>query len=263
MSDQRSKHRGVSRGGKGTADARVRARAAELVGRGMPSHMANAVAHGRLELNAALERMARSDRVNALMNRHGLSRALATQVAIGHADLDQVLARQRLSAHRTEHRDRTCLEPGRTLALALTSGRIVKGVLGEVTPYGFQLATEDATLDVHKLEAKYSYDPADWKRLKKGVKIDRTAQAAPAAPSERPQNRYGCSDKRLFGYLDGEVEVLTTLLEGERLRGHVRWFGRYEFGMTLRGGVDAVVFRHALARLAPVAPQGSGSGEGR
>ncbi|MEM6931168.1 MAG: hypothetical protein AAF602_29830, partial [Myxococcota bacterium] len=88
----------------------------------MPYQMAMAVAHGRMDLNDALERMARRDRVKVLMDRHGLSRALATQVVIGHADLDQVLSRRRLAEHREAFRDRTCLEPDAEITLALMAG---------------------------------------------------------------------------------------------------------------------------------------------
>ena len=70
---------------------RAQERAQALHEQGMPFQMALAVAHGRLDLNEALERMARNDRILRLMKKHDLSRALATQVALGQADLDRVL----------------------------------------------------------------------------------------------------------------------------------------------------------------------------
>ena len=84
-------------------DTNVRARAEELVATGMPFQMAMAVASGRLQLNDALERMVRQDQVLRMMERHDLSRALATQIAMGHADLDVVLARRRMDEHRTQN----------------------------------------------------------------------------------------------------------------------------------------------------------------
>jgi sRNA-binding regulator protein Hfq len=49
--------------------------------------------------------------------------------------------------------------------------------------------------------------------------------------------------------MDDAVEVTATTLEGEQLRGVVVWFGRYEFGLKLKGDAEITVFRHALADL--------------
>lgn len=234
---------------KARPDARVRARAEELAQQGMPYQMAMAVAHGKMDLNEALERMARRDRVNVLMERHQLSRALATQIAIGHADLEQILARRRLAEHRAENRERTCLQPEVPLALALHGNRLLKGKVTQVDPYTFQFAEGDAEpTEIHKLEVKFSYDPADWKKVKKGVRQNKR-QTERDTPAVHPQDRYSCSDRRLFSYLDRGVEVVVTLLDGDILRGRVAWFGRYEFGLILRTEVEVTIFRHALKNL--------------
>lgn len=237
---------------KPKADASVKARADELVASGMPYQMAMAVAHGRMELNEALERMARKDKVNALMERHDLSRALATQIALGHADLDVVLARRRLETHRITHRDRTCLVPGSRLAIVLHDGRTLKGTVGEVSAYQFAFQRDDGPEEqVHKLLVMYAYAPEDWKAVKKGVKVDKRVAADAAAPAARPQDRYSCSDKRLFGYLDKRTEVAISLLDGETMRGTITWFSRYEFGLKLRTDALVTVFRHALKDASP------------
>ena len=44
-------------------DMEVKSRADALAAQGMPYQMAMAVAHGRMDLNEALERMSRKDRV--------------------------------------------------------------------------------------------------------------------------------------------------------------------------------------------------------
>lgn len=232
---------------KPKADPTVKARADELVARGMPYQMAMAVAHGRMELNEALERMARKDKVTILMERHQLSRALATQIALGHADLEQVLARRRLDEHRVTNRDRTCLQPGARLALALHDGRTVKGTVAGLDAYQFTFQPDGGAVEtIHKLLVMYAYAPDEWKAVKKGVKHDKKAPPEPAAPPTRPQDRYSCSDKRLFAYMDRAQEIVVTLLDGEVLRGVVTWFGRYEFGLKLRTDAVVTVFRHAL-----------------
>jgi sRNA-binding regulator protein Hfq len=229
-------------------DVAVKGRADELVASGMPYQMAMAVAHGRMDLNEALERMARKDRVNALMERHQLSRALATQIALGHASLEQVLARRRLETHRVDNRDRSSLVPEVRLTLALHDGRSLKGKVVAVEPYQVVFQPDGAEPEtLHKLKLLYTYSPDDWKGVKKGVRIEKKGPANPTEePAVRPQDRYSCSDRRLFGYLDRLVEVSVSLLDGQVLRGHLTWFGRYEFGFKLRSDVEVTVFRHAL-----------------
>ena len=237
---------------KPKGDLAVKERAEELVASGMPYQMAMAVAHGRMELNEALERMARKDRVNALMERHQLSRALATQIALGHASLDQVLARRRLETHRVDHRDRSALVPEARLTLALHDGRALKGRVVGVEPYQVVFQPDGGEVEtLHKLKLLYTYAPDDWKGVKKGVKSEKRASDS-AEPAVRPQDRYSCSDRRLFGYLDRQIEVQVSLLDGEVLRGHLTWFGRYEFGLKLRTDAEVTVFRHALRDIQPV-----------
>ncbi len=214
--------------------------------------MAIAVAQGRLPLNDALERMARKDKVVRLMEKHNLSRALATQVAIGHADLEHVLARQRLEEHRELNRDRTFLAPSeQAVALVCHGGRLVEGRILAVEPYMVLVApkTGGEPEPIHKLQIKYAYWAGDWKRVKKSVKGDKKAADAPVEPVIRPQDRYTCSDRRLFGYMDRKAEVAVTLLEGDQLRGVVTWFCRYEFGLLLKSEGEVVVFRHALQHI--------------
>ncbi len=231
-------------------DPLVRAKAEKLHASGMPFQMAMAVAQGRLELNEALERLSRKERVNRLMEKHDLSRALATQIVIGHADLDQVLARRRMDEHRESHRERTVLVPDTAgLTLVCHGGKQIKGAIVSVEAYGVQVRVDGAPdpVDVHKLQIKYVYRTADWKRVKKAVKAEKKSELA--EPVVRPQDRYTCSDKRLFGYLDRKPEVTVTLLEGDELKGEVTWFSRYEFGLKLKGDAEVTVFRHALTHI--------------
>lgn len=232
-------------------EASPKDRAQELVDSGMPYQMAMAVVHGKMELNEALERLSRRDRINQLMERHGLSRALATQVAVGHADLKLLLHRRRLLEHREQHRDRTCLQAGATLALARFGGDAVKLTVGEVDAYTVN-GTDDkgAATSIHKLELKFAYAPDDWKKVRKALRKDKALADQGLLPAKQPQDRYTCSDKRIFGFLDGAREVSVTLVDGDAFRGTITWFSRYEFGLSLRGDAEITVFRHALHELA-------------
>ncbi len=245
------------------ADDAARERAQELVRTGMPPQMAHAVARGKMSLSDAVERMARRDQVNRLIEQHELSRALATQVALGQADLEVVLARRRLEDHRETNRERSVLIEREGSPDALTfhlhgDRRLTATVLKVdrydvlLQPHSRDGQAEAAPELVHKLQLKLAFDPRDYKMVRKGMKRHKVLQKQPLAPIERPQDRYGCSDKRLFRYVDGEVQVQATLLEGEILRGALTWFSRFELGMSVKGGGAVVLFRHALHDLREV-----------
>lgn len=229
----------------------IKDKAQELTKQGMPFQLAMAVAQGRLDLNTALERLARRAEVDRLMRKHDLNRALATQIAMGHADLEAFLAKRRMGDHRETHRDQSCLDAahasGEPLTFGLHGGRVVSGRIVEVGPYEVVLAEDGGEQQsVHKLQFKYAYGVGDWKRVRKSLTKDKALAGEPRGPIERPQDRYTISDKRLFRYLDEGTMVDVTLLEGEVFRGQVSWFGRYEFGLRVKGDVDVTIFRHAL-----------------
>lgn len=235
----------------------IRERAQQLTDNGMPFQMAMAVAQGRLDLNEALERLARRADVERLMERHDISRALATQISLGHADLEAFLAKRRLQQHREANLTRSCLDQataaGASLTLCLHGGEKHSGPMLGSEAYLVSLTDSRSgeRVEVHKLQIKYAYDPDHWKRVRKVLKADKELSKNPLGPVERPQDRYTCSDKRLFRYMDEKTKVDVTLLEGEMLRGLVTWFGRYEFGLEVKEGIEVTVFRHALYKIKP------------
>ena len=151
---------------------RAQERAPELHEQGMPFQMALAVAHGRLELNEALERMARNDRILRLMKKHDLSRALATQVALGQADLDRVLYTRRFDDHRKDNRVRSVLdeakENGSSVVLGLHGRTELEAKITGSDTYSVIAAPEGQDpRDVHKLQVKYAYRPDDARKVAK------------------------------------------------------------------------------------------------
>ena len=249
-----AKRKAVVRKRKRT-DPKIRERADELHQSGMPFQMAMAVAQGRMELNEALVRLAEKQRIDKLMRLHDFSRALATQIVMGHADCDAVLTKRRMQEHRKQNKMRSSLDEaaksGKEIALSLHGKRRVRGVITSISAYTFEFKDVKADLaEIHKLEVQYAYDPADWKRVRKVLKVDKAVSVKGLDPVSRPQDRYTCSDKRLFRYLDENADVSITCLGGDTFRGRVAWFGRFEFGVTLRTNVELTVFRHALFRIA-------------
>jgi len=224
---------------------------------GVPRRLAQQVIAGQLSLNEALQKLAQQDRVESLMRKHELSRALATQVAMGHADLELVLRKARMRAHKEAHYARSLLDEaaadGRKVVFALHGGRLVEGAITAIDRYEFSLDVgQDEPEVVHKLAVKYALDPKDIKRVRRATRFEKDVKDNPRDPIVRPQDRYTCSDRRLFGYVDGETAVRVVSLEGERFQGTIQVMSRYEFILKLKGGVLLTVFRHALADLSEV-----------
>jgi len=233
----------------------VRDHAAQLVREtGIPHNLAHQVALGNLSLNEVLSRMATRDKVDGLMKRYELPKSLATQIALGQADLAFVLQKRRRADHVEANRARSILleavESGEALTIGLHSKKSFRGTIQSVGQYEFQatdLTGEPHT--IHKLQAKYACLDIVGRAVRNQMKRDKTRKE-PAEPIWRPQDRYGCSDRRLFGVLDDGEAAIATTLEGEVFTGQVEWMGRWEFGMVLKKkNAKVVLFRHALADL--------------
>jgi len=223
---------------------------------GVPRRLAQQVVSGQLTLNDALQKLAQQDRVESLMRKHEMSRALATQVAMGHADLDLVLRKARMRAHKDAHYTSSLLDvaaaDGRQVAYALHGNRVVTGAITDINRYEFTVQGKDEPEVIHKLAVKYAFGPKDAKRVRRAMRFEQAVKDAPREPIVRPQDRYTCSDRRLFGYVDSEVMIKVVTLEGERFQGNIQVMSRYEFILKLKGGVMITVFRHALADLSEV-----------
>lgn len=210
------------------------------------------VARGQLDLNTALTQMAQRDQAEALVARHGLERALATQVVLGQADLEGVLRKRRVEAMLAEHRGAEALSAaqasGAEVVVGVHGRRLLRAVVVEVRPYEVELRDADTgtTSTVHKTAIKFACDAAGWPRARKSMTWDDARKAVARDPVLRPQDRYGCSNRRLGEAWDKKSNVVAVTLEGECFAGQVSYVARWEFGLRTRAGVDVVIFRHAL-----------------
>jgi hypothetical protein len=236
---------------------------------GLPSELARRVALGQADTNTLLAELAFRDQVDALMQRHDLIRALATQVALGHARIEDVLLRRRVDALLASGRDRSTLDEacvsGAELTLGLHGQRTVRARVTKVDRYEVELvdAATGAPERVHKLRVKYAHAPDEGKRLRKALDYDKTRRDREIEPIARPQERFACSDRRLGTLADARAVVTAVTLEGECFTGEIAWVGRYEFGLRTRTGAELVFFRHALDDLRVAGASDGGKGPQR
>jgi sRNA-binding regulator protein Hfq len=250
---------GEGRNGKATAQPsrtqqQIFAEVERLEGQGMPRNLAVAVARGKLGLNQALERMARSDRVDRLMREHQLNRGLATQVVLGQANLEEHLQKRRFEEYKSDHFQYSYLkeasEAEEDVVLGLCGGRREKGLVTAVDKFTVQFVDQKGVEStIKKIDIKYAYAAKQWKEVGRYVKTRGSDGPEKVEPSLKPQERFRCSDKRLFGIFDGQSPVEIKLLEGERLSGKLSWLSRYECGVELGSGSVITVFRHSMCGL--------------
>ena len=173
---------------KKRTDPQVRSKAEELAATGMPFQLAMAVALGRVDLNTALERMARDQKVERVMAKYDLGRALATQVVLEQADLSIILAQRRMADHREKNRFRSCLDEslnsGAVLSYALHGNRTVHGRIIAVEPYQAKIKENESGSEeeIHKLQFKYACAYSDFGQLESLMSRDVDLSKSPKAP---------------------------------------------------------------------------------
>jgi sRNA-binding regulator protein Hfq len=202
--------------------------------------------------------MARRDRVEALMARHGLNRALATQVELGQASLEGIMARRHIEEEFTRTRDKSVYDEAvankREYTFGLHEHRTLRAIVTANEQYEFVYVNAETKEPgrEHKLQVKYAFPAEDYKKIRKGMDFDDTRKKRAVQPIPRPQDRYACSDKRLGHAFHAQQHIAATTLEGERFTGEIAWVSRFEIGVRIKGDREVVVFRHALDLLEEV-----------
>ncbi len=220
---------------------------------GLSRAVATQVALGRVELNDILRKMALNAEVEGIIRKHDLSRALATQVALGQAELDAVLFKRAQAEYFESTGLRSLLTDAETsgepVALALHGNRNIEALVKKVDQYEFDIEVGGVPERLHKLQVKWGARAEDRKKVGRSLGWDKALKGAVTEPVGRPQDRYGCSNRRIYGYMDRGTTVVVRLVEGEIFKGQVSWVSRFEFGLTVKGKVDAVIFRHAMIHI--------------
>ncbi|MDP6933048.1 MAG: hypothetical protein QGG40_09035, partial [Myxococcota bacterium] len=181
-SDRQGNPNSQRRHARQRSDDRVRAQ--ELVEKsGLPWNLALQVARNQVELNVVLERLARRDKVEMLVRRHGLERSMAHQVVLGNQTLDEILSRNRMKTHISENHERSVLrdhlDSGAALSLALHGLQEVTGTISSIDQYEFTFVPLEAEArKIHKLQAKFAFDPGDTKVIRNNVQRDPSAETS-------------------------------------------------------------------------------------
>jgi hypothetical protein len=238
--------------------AHIRRKAEELMrDAGLPQHLAMRVAKAELPLTDALTLVDSQDRVARLITRHKLDKSLATQVVLGRVSLDQVLQRRRMLNHVESHKSKSILDvalaDGNPRIFGLHGQRLVRARLTELDAYGLTLVSDEANAPagpvgkMHKLEVKFVLNTTEIDLARAALKHQPEFEIQ--APIKRPQDRFRCTNKRLFAWIDAKSSVDLTTLEGDLISGPLNWFGRWELSIRASEDLDIIVLRHAITNI--------------
>ncbi|MEL6347705.1 MAG: hypothetical protein AAFV53_31655 [Myxococcota bacterium] len=232
----------------------IRAKAEELIQTtGLPRNLAFQVAMGNLTLNEVLEKLAFRDEVEKLIRRHSFPRSLATQIAMGQVNLDDILQKQRLRDYIEENRERSLLveaaASGQRVTLLLHGQRRKSGKVLKVNQYDFEFQGKKGDPEtIHKLQARAGWDARRNAAVLSSFKKDKN-RSKEEEPILKPQDRYHCSNRRLFQHMEASDRLIVHLLEGDVVTGTVDWLSRWEFGLKTKKGHVVTIFRHAMIDL--------------
>ncbi len=102
---------------------------------------------------------------------------------------------------------------------------------------------------IPKVEVKCLYPSDSSDTITPMIKTDQKVADLALEPLFSPHNRFYIKNKSLFSLMKEKEVVFFTLLEGERIKGLISDFSRYDMTVNLKGGVPVTIMRHSVYDL--------------
>jgi sRNA-binding regulator protein Hfq len=124
--------------------------------------------------------------------------------------------------------------------------RKIGRIQGDQT-YEIDFATQEGVVEkIHKVKVKLMCEASREEEVLARMRTDEAVKGAPEGPHFGPRYRHHIKNKTLYPLMNRKEVLFFTMLEGEVLRGIVDGFSRFEISLRLKGGVPAVILRHAV-----------------
>jgi hypothetical protein len=233
--------------------ANLRAQAQTLAkDKGIPLIHAYRIIKGQTTLNDVLKAMMRQERFEQMVNRDGIDRELAGQVASGHLSKQRALLLTRMRTLRKQklHVDgikAAELEKAR-VALDFFGRGWVNGRIRSVRQYDFDFLEDNGERPERffKHDVKGLCAPDDLPAvLASSSKDDCVTHEGLSATDDR-KSRVRPDDEILLRAIESQRVVRLTMRDGELFLGRLRSFGRWDAELCLEGGELLTVFFHGL-----------------
>ncbi len=221
--------------------------------KGVPLVHAYRILKGQTSLNEVLKSMMRKERFDQLVQREGIDRELAGQVASGHLSHKRAktLTKMRELRGRKLHVDGVSAVAGTKERVALdlfTEGWVI-GWVKAARAYDFDLLEDGgdgSTRMVHKHDVKAMCLVDELPAIKTALTRDDVVASQSLAGTEDRQARVRPDDDWMIGLVEGRRMVRCTMRDGEAFLGVLRSFGRWDAELVLPGGETVTVFFHGL-----------------
>ena len=113
--------------------------------------------------------------------------------------------------------------------------------------YEIDFLTQEGVVEkIHKVKVKILCEASREQEVVALLKTDEALKASPEGPHFGPRYRHHIKNKTLYPLMNRKEVLFFTMLEGEVLRGIVAGFSRFEISLHMKGGVPAVLLRHAV-----------------
>jgi len=224
--------------------------------RGIPYIHALRIVRGETTLSEVLKTMVHRERVDHLVNEHGIAKALAGQVASGQLPRDRALLLTRLRDLRGQPFDwdafRIAHRKAGEIGLLPFGGDWIVGKCTAVSTYEFTFILSEPGEDAPKKTVFQKHDikgmtrPLTVQLLEASRRWDDSIREAGLEGSETREDRIRPDDEELLEIVSAAKPVNLVTRDGECFRGAVRSFGRWDIELVGGRGMTVTLFFHAL-----------------
>ena len=192
------------------------------------------------------------ERLERLVQRDGLDRSLAGQVAAGHLSKERALILTRIRQFRKERLDFDAIKLAekerKPTALDVFGRGWLTGKITQARVYDFDFKPDDGgepiTLHKHDVKAVAPTDVAE--KLRGAVSYDDAIKGEGLEGTAERGERVRPSDDTLLTAIEAEKALRFVMRDGEVLQGQVRSFGRWDADLETADGAVVSVLFHGL-----------------
>lgn len=215
------------------------------------------VASGKITVQQVLKEMMFEEKVNGLMRKHGLERAMAINIARGMVDLETALLLKEMKRCSDWVPERSVLlqlnetgEPGFFYLFGQEpfSARVTKVEKYDVW---FQ-RTDEEPEKVEKHCVLMACRPQEQEELQKLMAKEENVSSLGLGPSTSYKDRYRSRKRILYRHHRDRIPTRVVLRDGTLIDGRLGWFGKWEFQFHMTETCSPVVFRHAMYSFDPM-----------
>jgi len=219
----------------------------------MPHSVAIRVVTGELSLVDAIKYMQRRERVAALVGQKKINKEEASRILSGVSTLDEVAFHRRVVMYKRKPEYMASVLnglEGTQHFFALVSGGRAQGTVKKIEKYTFVVEGADGELEFDKHDVKVVFPVSDKKKLmKRGIQWGAPDRRVEEGFLGKFANRRDIKARHLLRALEAETVVTWETIEGDRVRGIVQEFNRFEVVMKTTRGPIVYLMRHAVGAM--------------